>query len=204
MNIIDRVKNILFTPKTEWKVIDSEPANVQGILVGYVLPLAIVAAIAAFIGYGFVGVSMMGVTTRGISWGIYSAVLVVLQAFLSVLVTAFVVDSLAPSFGSEKNFGKSVQLVAYSFTAGWVAGILAVLPVVAMLVSLVGLIYGLYLLYIGLPTMKKTPEDKQVVYFVVIIIVTIVAYFVIGWALQKVLMPMFGLSVNYGGTTISL
>jgi len=27
MNIVDRVKNILLTPKTEWAVIAAEPAN---------------------------------------------------------------------------------------------------------------------------------------------------------------------------------
>ena len=203
MNIIDRVKNILITPKTEWKVIDNEPANVQGILVGYVLPLAIAAAIAAFIGYGLIGFSMFGVTIKGTSWGLYYAVVLIIQAILSVLVAAFVIDALAHSFSSEKNFGKSVQLAAYSFTAAWVGGLLAILPAIAFIGALLGL-YGLYLLYIGLPVMKKTPEDKHVVYFVVSLLVLILVYMIIGFVLSKIFMSVFGLSFGYDDMKINM
>ena len=49
-------------------------------------------------------------------------------ALISVFVSSFVIDALAPSFGSEKNMGRSVQLVAYSYTPFWVGGLLAILP----------------------------------------------------------------------------
>ena len=32
VSLIDRVKNILITPKTEWEVIDREPATIQGMV----------------------------------------------------------------------------------------------------------------------------------------------------------------------------
>ena len=116
-------------------------------------------------------------------------------------ITALVVDLLAPGFGSEKNFNRSVQLVAYSFTPMWIGGLLSIFPPIAMIGSLFGL-YGLYLLYLGIPKLKNTPADKHVGYFVVTLFVTIVVYFVIGWILSSVLMNIFGLTYGYGGIDI--
>lgn len=191
-NVIDRAKNIITQPAKEWDVIALEQPNTSQIITGYVLPLAGAAAIAAFIGYGFV---VSGVRISGIEWGIYQALTVLVTAFVSVFICAMVIDALAPSFGSEKNMGRSVQLVAYSFTPGWIGGLLAIYPPLAIIGGLFGL-YGLYLMYIGLPKMKKTPQDKQVSYFVVSIITVIVIYFIMGLILSAILMPIFGLSYS--------
>ena len=83
-------------------------------------------------------------------------------------ITAFVVDALAPSFGSEKNFGRSFQLVAYGATPGLVAGLFAILPLLAGIGGLVGAVYSVYLWYIGLTPLKNTPEDKKVTYLVIL------------------------------------
>ncbi len=191
----------MFTPKTEWDVVNGEEANIPGIITGYVVPLAGAAAAAAFIGYAFIGVSVLGVRFKGMDWGLYQGITVLASALLSVFVSAFVIDALAPSFGSEKNLGKSVQLVAYSWTPGWVGGLLAIIPSLGIIGSLAGL-YGLYLLYEGLPRLKKTPEDKKVGYFVVSLIVIIVVFMVIGFILTKILMSAFGLSYGYGNFSL--
>ena len=111
---------------------------------------------------------------------IYQAITVLVGALSGVFISAFVIDALAPSFGSEKNMGSSVQLVAYSYTPGWVGGLLAIFPAIAFIGALAGL-YGFYLLYLGMPKLKKTPADKHVGYFVVSLLVMIVVYFVIGY-----------------------
>jgi hypothetical protein len=116
MNLIDRVKNIIVTPNKEWDVITTEQPDAGKIITGYVLPLAGLAAIAAFIGYGLIGFNMLGFRISGIDWGLYQALTILIGAIVSVYITALVVDLLAPSFASEKNFNRSVQLVAYSFT----------------------------------------------------------------------------------------
>ena len=202
MNLIDRVKNIITNPNKEWTVIAAEPADSGKIITGYVLPLAGLAAIAAFIGYGLMGFNVFGFRVSGVNWGLYQALTILINAIISVFVTAAVVDALAPSFGSEKNFNRSVQLVAYSFTPAWVGGILAIFPPIALIGALFGL-YGLYLLYLGIPKIKNTPVEKQVGYFVVILIVTLIVYFVIGWILGRLLMNIFGLSYGYGNININ-
>ena len=201
MNIIDRVKNILITPQKEWDVINGEQPNTPGIITGYVLPLAGAAAVAAFIGYGLIGVNFgFGIRIKGMDWGLYQGLTVLLGALLSVFVSAFIIDALAPSFGSEKNMGKSVQLVAYSWTPFWIGGLLTILPSLAIVGSLAGL-YGLYLLYLGLPKLKNTPQDKQVSYYVVSLITMIVVFVIIGLILKKILISIFGLA--YPGANIN-
>ena len=48
--LIQRVKNILITPKTEWPVIDAEPATIGGIYKNYVMILAAIPPICLLIG----------------------------------------------------------------------------------------------------------------------------------------------------------
>ncbi|MEJ2193274.1 MAG: Yip1 family protein [Ignavibacteriaceae bacterium] len=190
MSLVDRAKNIMVSPKAEWDVIANEEPNIQQLIVGYVLPLALIPTIAIIIGYGLIGIYGFSSFTMGIAMGLVQ----LLNAILSVFIAAFVIDALAPSFGSQKNMGRAVQLVAYSMTPVWVGGIFNLVPVVGWLGSLLGL-YGLYLLYVGISPQMKTPEDKKVGYMIVSIIVLIVVYFVIAAILTAILLSVFGLSM---------
>lgn len=193
MNLIERAKNIIMTPKTEWLVIAAEEPNATAILTGYVIPLALIPAVASIIGYGLIGQGFMHSFTWGIALGVTSFVSTVLGVYL----TAFVVDFLAPNFGSQKNFGRAMQLVAYAYTPAWVAGVLNIVPVLGVIGSLAGL-YGLYLLYLGLPHTMKTPQDKVVVYLVITVVVLLVIYMVIGAILTGIMFSVLGLSALGG------
>src|SRR5687767_8812350 len=63
MNLADRAKNIVLTPRTEWPLVDAEPTTVKGIYTGYVVPLALIPAVAGFIGSSLIGVSVPGLGT---------------------------------------------------------------------------------------------------------------------------------------------
>ena len=193
MNLIERAKNILLTPKTEWDVINNETPDTPKILTTYVLPLVAIGAVAAFIGWGLIGKSLgYGIKLKGTELGIRYALIALIAGIASTFLMAFVVDALAPTFKSEKNFGKSFQLAAYSYTAGWVGGILNIMPSLAIVGSLIGL-YGLYLLYLGLPKLKKTPQDQVTSYFVASLVAMIVASFVIALILTSILIPNVGI-----------
>jgi hypothetical protein len=193
MSLLDRAKNMIISPAKEFDVIALEKPDTAKIITGYVLPLAGAAAVAAFIGYGLIGVNAGLFKVAGTNWGLYYALNILINAIVSVFVCAFVVDALAPSFGSEKNMGRSIQLVAYSYTPAWIGGLLSILPVIAIVGSLFAL-YGLYLLYLGMPKLKKTPEDKHIGYYVVTLVVTIVVYVVVGLIMNRVMMSAMGLS----------
>lgn len=188
MNLIERVKNILITPKTEWDVINGETATPQSLLMGYVLPLAVVAAAGSLLkGLLFAG-------TWGFKYFIITAIIAFVVQLVAFYISTYVIDMLAPSFASEKNLGKSAQLVAYSVTPGYIGGLLSFIPVLGVILSLAGFVYGIYLMYLGLGPIKKTPEDKKVVYLIVAYIIWIALYFIIGAILGAILFASMGLS----------
>ena len=190
MNLIERVKNILITPKTEWEVINGETATTQSLLMGYVLPLAIVAAVGSLLkGLLFAG-------AFGLKFFIISAVIAFIASVVAFYVSVIIVDMLAPSFGSEKNMGKSAQLVAYSGTPSYVGGLLSFIPVIGWLIALAAWAYGIYLMYLGIGPLKKTPEDKKVVYMIVAFLIMIVLYFVVVAILGAVLFAAMGMTAG--------
>lgn len=168
-NIVERAKNILLTPQAEWDRIAAEETTVGQLYTGYALPLAVLSALCTFIGICFIGV--MGFRV-GIVAGLVGAVIQVVMAMVGLFVMAFVTNALAPNFGSQQNMGQAHKLAVYGSTAGFLAGVFTILPMLAIL-AIVGL-YSLALIYIGLPRLMKTPEDKRIGYFVTIIVVCIV------------------------------
>ena len=190
MNLVERAKNMIVSPKTEWNAVAAEEPNIQQILIGYVLPLALIPTLAAIIGWGAIGILGFTSFTYGIAMGLVQLI----NAFLSVLVAGFVIDALAGSFSSTKNMGRAVQLVAYSMTPIWVFGILNIIPAIGWLSFLLGL-YSLYLIYLGLTPLMKTPEDKKAVYMIVSIVILVAVYWIISIILTSILLAIFGLSL---------
>ena len=52
--LIERIRSILTSPKTEWPVIAAEPATVGGLYTGYIMLLAAIPAICTFIKMAFI------------------------------------------------------------------------------------------------------------------------------------------------------
>lgn len=176
MSIVDRVKNILLTPNTEWRVIDAEPSSTGTLIGGYAAPLIGVSAIAGFIGGSIVGTSMLfvsGTYRVPIFAGLVGACLMVVLGLVGLFVLAFIINALAPTFGGQQNFTQALKVAVYSYTPGWVAGVLNIIPMLGVLAIIAGL-YGIYLLYLGLPVVMKSPPDKAVGYTVVVLICAIV------------------------------
>ena len=182
MNLVDRVKKLLLTPKQEWSVISGEQHTVAGLYTQYVMILAAIPAVCSFIGFSLVGYSGFGVGTATyripMGPGFASMVLNYVLGLGAVYVIALVIDSLAPNFGGEKNFMQALKVAAFFPTASWVAGIFAIIPALAIL-QILGSLYSLYLLWAGLEPLMKVPEDKSIAYTVVVVIVAIVMMVVI-------------------------
>ncbi len=196
MDIVKRVKNILLTPKEEWGTIEAEQYPNAKILTSYLLLLALIPAIGNFIGYGLVGHSVLGVHIGGsIGAGIRQAVVSYISMVGGVYLTALIINLLADSFGSTKNFDKAFALVAYSYTPMFVAGILYILPSLSIIAGIVGL-YGLYILYTGLQPMMKTPADKITAYFIVSLVCVIVVVGVLSWVLSAILITSAAVAIT--------
>lgn len=186
---IQRVKNILLSPTTEWPVIAAETTTPKELYLKYVMLLAAIPAVGMFIGHSIVGFTLPILGTYRVDFGagIAHAIMHYAMSLGLVWVMALIIDGLAPKFGSEKNFIQSLKLVAYSMTPYWIAGILNILPSLAMLAALASL-YGLYLLYIGLAPMKNPPAERQASYFGVSLVCALVAGIVMA-AVMAALQP---------------
>ncbi len=180
MTLVDRVKNIILTPKTEWPTIDREPGDVAYLFTSYVAILAAIPAICGFIGLSIVGMSLpgMGTMRMGVASGIVNAIVGYLLAFLIVYVVAIIVDALAPTFGGRKDFESALKVTAYSYTPSWLCGIFLLFPGFRFL-TILGL-YGLYLLWLGLPPLMKSPQEKSLGYAAAIIVCAIVIGLILG------------------------
>ncbi len=180
MALVDRVKNILLTPKTEWPVIAGETTSTADILKTYVAPLAAIPAVCGFIGGSLVGFSGFGVTIRTpIVSGIALAIFGYVMTFIIAIVVGHIINALAPTFGGEKNLAQATKVSIYASTAGWVAGIFQIMPALSLL-AILAAFYGIYLLYLGLPVLMKNPEDKSIGYTAVVVIAIIVLVVIVG------------------------
>ena len=157
-----RVKRILLSPREEWERIDAEPATIGGIYRNYLVYLAAIGPICRFAGTvvfnqaPVVGALVQAVVAYALSLGL-------------IYVMALVIDALAPRFGGRSDRIQAFKVAAYSSTASMLAGAFALIPLIAWL-AILGF-YSLYLLWLGLPRLMRTPEDKAMGFFLVVLVI---------------------------------
>ena len=183
MNLVERVKNILLSPKIEWPKIAEETATTQSLYVGYILILAAIAPLALLI------------RTGGIAIAVALAHYVI--ALVITYLMALIVDALAPTFNGTKDFTQSLKLVAYSYTAPWIAGVFLLLGgTIGGLIGLLAAIYAWYTFYLGVPVLKKCPQEKAVGYTIVVVLCGIGLAIVLSGVLMS---AMFGGAMTGAG-----
>jgi hypothetical protein len=192
-NLIERVKNILLSPRAEWARIAGETTEIGPLLMGYVLPLAAIGALAGFIGSMLFLGFLFG--AAGLVPAIIGAVINVGITLLGVFLCGILVNALASSFGSKPNQMRANQLAAYASTASLVGSWGAIVPFLGWLFALAGGIYSIVLFYMGLTPMMQTPEDKRVLFTIVLALIAAVAAWVVMMMMATVLVGM-GLGVG--------
>ena len=154
--LIRRLKGILLEPHTEWPVIAEDKGDAAALLIRYVAILALLPALARFIGTALIG------WYAPILSSLAGALIIYLSGFAIVYGLALIIDALAPMFGARKDFTAALKLAVYSTTPVWIAGIFLLVPGLSFLVIL-GL-HGLYLLWTGLPVLMQAPPEKTLPY----------------------------------------
>jgi len=179
--IVARVKNILFSSKTEWEVIDKENSPHTKVLTSYLLKVAAIPAVISLLGYIFYGI--FGRLPFGYAFGMGFKVAIIMYVTVvgGAYITALVATLLAENFGSVKDFNKSFSLSAYSWTPLCAAGVLLIYPVPFLfwLWVIVGILYGIFLLYNGIRPLLKTPLEQLTPYVAICAGVFAVAFFLL-------------------------
>ncbi|MDQ2878608.1 MAG: YIP1 family protein [Pseudomonadota bacterium] len=209
--MIDRIKNILLSPKTEWARIDAEPMTLQSIMIGWVLPLAAIGPIAGVL-RNFLFPMTIPFTTISfhppLIGSIVQAIVTLALTMLGVWVWSLILDALAPSFKGTRNPIAALKLVAFSATAMWLCGIFQ-LTWATMPLAILGL-YSAYIFWVGVPVTMKVLKDQAVVYVIVAVIVGIVVNLVVAAIAATVAGTMFAMTPNVtafgqsGGSSISI
>jgi hypothetical protein len=191
MNAAWRAYRILAAPASEWTKIESESGDAAYLLSGYEAPLALVPAVSGFIGACIIGVAVpaTGTLRAPIFDGLFGAVFGYVLSCATVLILALLIDLVAPLFGGRRSFDAAFKLAVYSYTPVWLVGIFLLAPGLHFL-GLLGL-YGAYLLWIGLPQLMKTPEQKLQI-FAAVIVACACALFFIAAAAQRALFAPAG------------
>ena len=181
MALVDRVKNILLTPRTEWQVIDAETTTVADLYKGYIIPLAAIGPICMAIGWSVFGlrVPFLGTYRPPMVNTLTTAVVQYVATLIGIYILAMIIDKLAPTFNGTPGMIQALKVAAYASTASWVAGIFGLVPALSFL-GILGA-YSLYLLYLGLPVLMKAPAEKALSYTVVVILCAIVLFMLIGF-----------------------
>ena len=173
MELLIRIKAILLTPHTEWLVVAKEKGEPAALFMRYVAILALVPALARFIGTALVG------WYAPVLASLAGALVTYLSGFAIVYGLALIIAGLAPRFGAQKDFASALKLAVYSFTPVWLAGIFLIVPGLSFLI-IMGL-HGVYLLWTGLPILMRAPAEKALPYAAVVAACGLVVMVALGW-----------------------
>jgi hypothetical protein len=150
--MLNRIRSILLAPSLEWPVIAQEKSEASALFLHYVAILALIPALARFIGASLVGWYAPVLSSLAGALTTYLAALAITYGL------ALIIDVLAPRFGGQRDFPAALKLAVYSATPVWIAGIFLLVPGLSFLVIL-GL-HGAYLLWVGLPILMRVPAEK--------------------------------------------
>jgi hypothetical protein len=173
--LLSRLKNIVLSPKTEWTVIAPEPTTVPQLYVGYVVPLALLAALMGFLRMSVLGVNLgVGTSFRmPISGGLTYTLTMFVSALFGVFFMGLIISVLAPTFAGTKDQRQALKVAAYSLTPAILSSVLALSPILPTLLQLLAGLYGIYVLYLGLPALMQSPKEKAFGYTASVVICTI-------------------------------
>jgi len=173
--LFSRVKNIVLSPKTEWPSIAPEPTSAPQLYMGYVMPLALLAALMGFLRMSVLGVtSGMGDSFRmPISSGLTYTVMMFVSALFGVFVVGLIIRALAPTFSGTRDQRQALKVAAYSLTPAMLSSVLALSPILPTLLQLLAGLYGIYVLSLGLPVLMQSPKEKAFGYTASVVICTI-------------------------------
>ncbi len=149
-NIINRVKSVLFQPKSVWNEIKAETTTEKEIIQKYLAFIAALPAVAGFFGSLFDGENFF----RALLW----AILFFGFSIAGVWASAKVLTFFAPSFKAKQDYLASLKLAAYTFTPLLLAGVFFLIPPIYGF-SILG-IYGFYLFWIGLPELIPCKKEE--------------------------------------------
>ena len=192
----------LFThPDQEWDAIRKEHSPPRRVYVTYVLILALIGPVCAYISTAHFGWTVGN--ERLIKLTEISAFQLSLLTYLAILAGVFAlgyaINWMAKTYGAQEEHDRSnaLALASYSCTPLFLAGFALLYPVpwFNAMVFLAATAYGAYLMYDGLPIVMKIPKDQAIMYAGALMTVALVI--LVATRVGSVMIWNFGLAPQF-------
>jgi len=165
--LFGRIKGMLFAPGAEWAVIATEATPTARLYSSYIVPLALLDALVAFIHVS------SGPLRVPFSGGVVTALLVFGFGLSGIFLVALIINALAPFFGAVSNRRRAAAVAAYASTPIWVATVLVPFPTLWAPLQVLAVIYHTWLLYLGLRLLMQAARDRVLGYATTVVLCTI-------------------------------
>lgn len=169
--LVSRALGVLLAPGRAWDRVAEAPAPAGSVMRGFVAPLAAIPAICSVAGALLFGFNIANVGLRMTPSGLILGALAGYAATLAaVWALAAFVDLVAPVFGGRRGRDEAMTLVALSATASWLGGLAEVYPSLGLPVGVLAGLWSLYVLFVGLPTMIRIPDEQRLPAFAAVLV----------------------------------
>lgn len=174
--LFGRMKGMLFSPGAEWALIATEVTPARRFYTNYIVPLALLDAIVAFVHV------TSGAVHVPFSDGVITAVLVFVFGLLGIFLVAVIIDAVAPFFGAVRDRRLAAAIAAYASTPIWLATVFVPFPTVWAPLQVLAVSWHTWLLYLGLRLLMKAARDRVLGYATTVILCTILLEIVFAMA----------------------
>jgi len=196
MSLFKTISTSLFSPKNGWKQFNEDLPHIK-VLTNYLIPLTIVAVVLVFLGKGILGRGILNffnfpsysikyLVVQGINYSMLYATIIIGGAYLT---TVLIENIFTGVFKVEKNFNKTFEFVAYSFTPICLATICFIIPFMSWAFYLCTLYSLVLLLFAQMSRLenKEMANGKKWGYS----LVSMGIFYVVYWSLYGIFSPIF-------------
>ncbi|MGO1502418.1 MAG: Yip1 family protein [Marinobacter sp.] len=177
---LTRTFGLLTNPDRAWEAIRRDSESVTRLYTGHVLLLALIPAVAGFIGTSQIGwqIGDGQVTRLSVDSAMSLSVLFYAAMLAGIFILGKFIDFFAATYDAVDRTPRGVTMAAYTATPIFLIGVIAVYPNiwVNMAAGLVAIGYAVYLLYEGLPILMKIPEDRGFMFATAVLTVGLVMF----------------------------
>jgi hypothetical protein len=176
MHALRRVIGIVLHPSTEWDRIAAEDTTIDVLIRHFLLPLALLAPAATFIGIKYFDASWD--ETLGFlvppQQAFAAAATTLFASVASVFALAGIFVLLAPMYGSSRDYRVALKVATFGAVPMLLAGAVLFLPVMA-LIGLIGLSHTLFQYWLGARKVLLVPAKDQTEFVGIAMLLLIVA-----------------------------
>jgi hypothetical protein len=161
---MNHLVGIMLTPRSTWESIREQDDSVIGTYLKFVIPIALLPAIAWYFGSVEVGWQL---GDRVIKLTSASAMQIMTLFYLAMLIgtglLGFMVHWMSETYeANTSTASKGVRIAAYTLTPLFICGATGFYPLLWLdiLLGCAAAAYAVYLLFIGVPIVMRIPEER--------------------------------------------